>query len=197
MQVLLAHLGDVKRGAKDSGRAPRQDAVDRGRHPRQGEAQQTMGVRLPDRDEPHRRRNGRGQPGVGVAGECVALGDSATATDGRKRHRERRSKPPGCTSASICSRRISGCSPCHVFSRRNPIDRFARRAVDEARSAVSSSSIAATASQSAASTAGHARTIDGPSQRPNPSSRRISNHAPRSAAPVTRPLAAADSRPSE
>ena len=91
----------------------------------------------------------------------------------------------------------SGYSVCHVASRRRPMAWLERLALDDGRSAVSSSSSVMSVSQSASRNAGHACQTAGPSIRPSVSSRQTSIHARRSFAVATSPEAVADSSPSE
>ena len=90
-----------------------------------------------------------------------------------------RAGPRRCRRArsSRCSICRSGYSALHVVTSLSPIALLERRAADDARIAVISSSSSQTASQSCRSNADHARSAAGPSARPTASSRQTSSHA--------------------
>ena len=162
VQVLLAHLGDVQREEPERRISGRGASAGQGTRRSRTAPAPARGSAAGGRPFVRSRRvaspRKRSRPAARTRSRRARRA-------GRSRHSNRLPQTrPGASVQAACRARApasarartSGYSPCQVFSRRSPIDRFARRAVDEARSAVSSSSIAATASQSAVSTAGHA-----------------------------------------
>ena len=192
-------------GVNDSTRRRRRRAIDRASdrsstgHARRARGQQRVRLGLADRHQPHRRRDGRRQPGVDERfdGARAASTPAACARAGKRDRQRRPDRPRAPSPAAPLEARVAGGASARCVSSRVPSRGSTRRALDEGRSAVSSSSSATSASQSASRNAGHAaRPPARRSARASRRGRRRSTRAGRRAS-ATAPDAVAASRPSE